>query len=42
MRDPLARRFLTTHLPYLMPERPNQNAPREIRVLRSPIDRQPI
>jgi len=42
MRDPLARRFLMTHLPYLIPERPNQNEPREIRVLRSPIDRQPI
>ena len=42
MRDPLARRFLMTHLPYLMPERPNQDEPREIRVLRSPIDRQPI
>jgi hypothetical protein len=42
MRDPLARRFLVTHLPYLVPGRPNLQDPRETGVLRLPIDRQPI
>jgi hypothetical protein len=42
MRDPLARRFLTRHLPYLVPGRPNPDEWRETRVLRRPIDRQPI
>lgn len=37
MRDPLARRFLTASLPYLMPA-PLPESP----VMRLPIDRQPI
>ncbi len=41
MRDPLARRFLRTHLPYLVPATPNPDALRETRVVRLPIDRQP-
>jgi hypothetical protein len=41
MRDPLARRFLITHLPYLVPGRPTRDEPRDS-VLRLPIDRQPI
>jgi hypothetical protein len=42
MRDPMARRFLIAHLPYLLPGRPDPEEPCETRVLRLPIDRQPI
>src|SRR5262249_61268001 len=41
MLVPLARRFLITHLPYLVPGRPTRDEPRDS-VLRPPIDRQPI
>jgi hypothetical protein len=42
MRDPLARRFLSMYLPYLMPSEPDPGGTNATRVVRLPIDRQPI
>ena len=42
MRDPLARAFLTTHLPFLRPERSQEHQVGPETMTRLPIHRQPI